>query len=79
MNIVRNHHKNPDTRIQEYLAAANITAQLIGAELNISKTVGQQYPSNPPISNSTKFWKRSLLILNSILRFIDNLIKTKIF
>lgn len=41
MDIVRDNLENADTGIQELLDAANVTAQLIGAELNIPRNIGR--------------------------------------
>lgn len=76
MDVVRYHRENADTGIHESkkLAAANLTAQNTGEELNILMTVGrQQHRSNPSALNSVEFWKSSLLIsfLESLITSLD--------
>lgn len=54
--LVRNHRENSDTEKQELLVNANLTAQNIGTELNIPKTVRrQQHCSNHLASNLSEF------------------------
>ncbi|XP_050064233.1 zinc finger MYM-type protein 1-like [Aphis gossypii] len=72
VDIVKDHRENADTEIEQILIAANITAENIGTEINLPRIVGrQQHRSNPPVSNTTEFWKRSLLI-----PYMDSLISS---
>jgi hypothetical protein len=69
---MKDHRENSDAEIQEILTAANVTAENIGAEINLPRiAVRQQHRSNSPASNSAEYWKRSLLI-----PYLDSLISS---
>ncbi|XP_039307843.1 zinc finger MYM-type protein 1 isoform X1 [Solenopsis invicta] len=56
--VIKGHREIADVISQDLLAAANITAQNIGVEIQQQRIIGQQqYRSNPPASNPTEFWK----------------------
>jgi hypothetical protein len=72
MSVVKDHRENSDAEIQEILTATNVTAENIGAEINLPRIAGrQQHCSNSPASNSAEYWKRYLLIPN-----LDSLISS---
>src|SRR5678816_3218202 len=74
VKMVRSHRKDEEKITDEVLKEANQIAEQLGLDMNIPRIVGrQQHRSNHPATNSTKFWRRSLIIpyLDSITSSLE--------
>lgn len=70
VDLLKSHRENVETIADELLKDANHLAEQLGVELTIARTVGrQQHRSNPPASNASEFWRRSLIVpyLDSVI------------
>lgn len=75
ISVISGHREEVDKVIEEILEEATAIAQAIDIELELPRlTQRQQHRSNHPRSNSTDYWKRSLLIpyLDSLKSSLEN-------